>query len=261
MKRYLSIWLRMASMSLQAQMTHRLGSFGFLLGKLIRLLFFFAFVAAVFNHTETLAGYTLVETALFFMTFNIVDITAQIFFRGIYGARRTVEDGDFDFYLVQPCSPLFRMAFSMVDFLDLVTLVPVIALTGIVLAELPSGLGLGRTLLYFLLVLNGVGIAFALHIFVAGLAVRTQELENAIWVYRDIIFMGKFPVDIYGAPARWVLTWVVPIAVMCSFPAQALLGKLSTQATFYAFGLCLSLLALSVWFWHDSIRHYTSSSS
>jgi ABC-2 type transport system permease protein len=251
----------MAAMSLQAQLTYPLGSLGFLIGKLMRLLFFFGFVAAIFRHTDTLAGYTLVETALFFLTFNIVDMSAQIFFRGIYAARRVVTDGDFDFYLIQPCSPLFRMALTTVDFLDIATIFPVLAMIGIVFARLPAGLGLGRYALYALLTLNGIGIAFAIHVAVAGLAVRTQELENAIWIYRDVMFMGKFPVDIYGGAARWVLTLAIPIAVMCTFPVKALLGLLSPAWTAYAFGLDAALLAASGWFWLDSIGRYTSSSS
>ena len=251
----------MAGMSLQAQLSYRLGSLGFLLGKMIRLVFFFAFVAAVFQHTDALAGYSLVETALFFLTFNIVDMTAQIFFRGIYGGWRTVREGDFDFYLIQPCSPLFRMACSMVDFLDVVTLVPVLAMMGVVFAHLPAGIGWGRYLAYFLLTGNGIAIALAIHVLVAGLAVRTQELENTIWVYRDVMFMGKFPVDIYGTPARWALTWVIPIAVMVSFPAKALLGLLRPAQAAYAFGLSGTILTLSAWFWRDSVAHYTSSSS
>ncbi len=261
LRRYGAIWVRMAAMSLQAQLSYRWGSFGFLLGKLIRLFFFFAFVAAVFQHTESLAGYTLVETALFFLTFNIVDLTAQIFFRGIYGARRAVVDGDFDFYLIQPCSPLFRMAFSTVDFLDLVTFVPVAVMTGMVFSRLPAGLGWERYLAYGLLTANGIGIAMAIHVFVAGLAVRTQELENTIWIYRDVMFMGKFPVDIYGTAARWALTLVVPIAVMCTFPAKALLGGLSLGWGVYALGLNVVLLAASAWYWRASVLRYTSSSS
>lgn len=260
MRKYFRIWLRMASMSMQAQLTHQLGSLGFLLGKLIRLFFFFAFVAAVFRHTDTLAGYTLVETALFFLTFNIVDVTSQVFFRGIYAAKRTVEDGDFDFYLIQPCNPLFRMAGSMVDFLDVLVLIPVLLMLGIVFAQLPA-LEPARLAAFFLLALNGVAIALALHIFVAALAVRTQELENAIWIYRDVMFMGKFPADIYGPAARWALTFIIPIAVMTSFPAQALLGRLSGGWILYAFGLGAGLLAASRWFWLDSVKSYTSSSS
>jgi ABC-2 type transport system permease protein len=247
-------------MSLQAQLTYPLGSVGFLVGKLIRLLFFFAFVVAVFQHTESIAGYSLVQTALFFLTFNIVDMTAQVFFRGVYGARRVVTDGDFDFYLIQPCSPLFRMALTTVDFLDVVTILPVVVMIGVVFKRLPD-LAWINYAWYALLTLNGIGIAMAIHVLVAALAVRTQELENTIWIYRDVMFMGKFPIDIYGGAARWLLTLVVPIAVMVTFPAKALLGLLSPGWAAYALALDAALLALSAWFWRDSVARYTSSSS
>ena len=260
LRKYWRIWLRTASMAMQAQLTYRLGSFGFLLGKMIRLFFFFAFMTAVFQHVQTVAGYSLVETALFFMTFNLVDMTAQILFRAVYGARRTVSEGDFDFYLVQPCSPLFRMTCSTVDFLDIVTIIPVIVMTGMVFARLPP-IGWERYALYALLMANGVALIYAIHVFVAALAVRTQELESAIWIYRDIMFMGKFPVDVYAPAVRWALTIGIPIAVMTTFPAKALLGRLSTAWIVYALALTAVAIPLSWLFWRSSVARYTSSSS
>ena len=259
-RKYARIWTRTASMAVQAQLTYRLGSFGFLLGKMIRLLFFFAFVIAIFDHVKSVAGYSLVETALFFLTFNLVDMAAQILFRGVYGARRVVTEGDFDFYLIQPCSPLFRMIFSNVDFLDLVTIVPVLAMIGMVFARLPPA-GAGRYLAYGALTVNAVVLVFAIHVLVAGLAVRTQELENAIWIYRDVMFMGKFPVDVYARPVRWALTFGIPIAVMTTFPAKALLGILSPAWTAYSVLLSAAAVALSLRFWRGCVARYTSSSS
>ena len=252
--------MRTASMAMQAQLSYRLGSFGFLLGKMIRLFFFFAFMAAVFQHVEQVAGYSLVETALFFMTFNLVDMSAQILFRGVYGARRTVSEGDFDFYLVQPCSPLFRITCSTVDFLDMVTILPVIVMTGMVFARLPA-MGWERHALYWLLIFNAVALIYAIHVLVAGLAVRTQELESAIWIYRDVMFMGKFPVDVYAPSVRHALTFVIPIAVMTTFPAKAFLGRLSTMWIAYAFAVTAAALPLSCLYWNRSVARYTSSSS
>lgn len=259
-RKYFRIWIRSASMAMQAQLTYRLGSLGFLVGKMIRLLFFFAFVVAVFNHVEKIAGYNLAETALFFLTFNLVDMIAQIFFRGVYGARRTVAEGDFDFYLVQPCSPLFRMVFSTVDFLDIVTLIPVLVMVFMVFGRLPP-LGWERYAAYAALVANGVGLIFSIHVFVAGLTVRTQELENAIWIYRDVMFMGKFPVDFYARPVRWALTFGVPIAVMTTFPAKALLGLLTPAWAAYSVALTFAGLVFSFYWWRGSVARYTSSSS
>jgi len=254
------IWSRMAAMSLQVQLSYRMGSVGFLIGKLIRMFFFLAYLFAIFRRTDRLAGYGLAEITLFFMTFNLIDVTAQIFFRGIYGARRVVQEGDLDTYLTQPCSPLLRMACSSVDFLDVATLLPVFALLVRAQSMLPD-LTPGRLFVYALLVLNGVVIALAIHIFVGALAVRTQELENTIWVYRDMMFLGKFPMDIYSRTLRWMLLTVFPIGVMISFPAKALLGKLPAAGVAYALALAAVLLSSSLWFWRDALRRYTSVSS
>lgn len=259
--KYVRIWGRLAVMSLLAQLSYRLGSIGFLLGKLVRLLFFFAYIVAIFTHTQTLAGYTLVETVLFFLTFNLVDITAQIFFRGIYGARRVVVEGDLDYYLVQPCSPLFRMACTTVDFLDVVTMLPVLAMTAEAIRRVPGETSWLSVALFALLTANGVAIAFAIHVFVAALAVRTQELDNTIWLYRDMMFLGKFPADIYNRQLQAILIFLVPIAVMTTFPAKALLGRLDAAWTAYAFAFAALLVAASLWFWRDALRRYTSVSS
>ncbi|MBI4386112.1 MAG: ABC-2 family transporter protein [Elusimicrobia bacterium] len=261
LRQHFKIWLRIAAMSLSAQLSYGLGSFGFLLGKLIRLFFFFAYLLAIFRHTDRVAGYSLHEIALFFLTFNLIDIVAMVLFRGVYAARRVVEEGDFDYHLIQPCSPLFRMAASNVDFLDLATLAPVLALLAWAGPAVPGGLDPWRIGLYALLLANGIAIALALHVFVAGVAVRTQELENTIWIYRDLMFLGKFPVDVYAWPLRWALTFLVPIGVMVSFPAKGLLGTLSPAWTAYALTLASLLMAASVWFWKKSIAAYTSVSS
>ena len=255
------VWRRMAQMSLGVQLSYGLGSLGFLIGKLFRLLFFFAYIWAIFDHTDSLAGYSLDETVLFFLTFNLVDITAQVFFRGIYGARRAVVEGDLDYYLIQPVSPLMRMAASTVDFLDILTLLPVLALLGLTAGRLPTGVDLPNLGAYLILTANGVAIALAFHIAVAAIAVRTQELENTIWIYRDLMFLGKFPVDIYSAPMRAALTFLVPIGVMTSFPAKALLGTLSGAWAAYALVLAATAMTTSLWFWRDALSRYTSVSS
>jgi len=261
MKKYLGIWWRLAVNSLLAQLSYRLGSVGFLLGKMVRLLFFFAYIVAIFTHTKTLAGYSLVETVLFFLTFNLVDITAQIFFRGIYGARRAVVEGDLDYYMVQPCDPLFRMACTTVDFLDVVTMAPVLLMVAEAIRRLPGETSLLSVVLYALLTLNGVAIAFAIHVVVAALAVRTQELDNTIWLYRDMMFLGKFPADIYNRPLQRVLIYLIPIAVMTTFPAKALLGRLDLGWILYAFALAAVCVSGSLWLWRDALRRYTSVSS
>jgi ABC-2 type transport system permease protein len=260
-RKYLRIWKRLAIMGFKIQTSHPLSSSGYLLGKFFRLAFFLIFLVAIFRHTQALVGYSLEEAALFFLTFNIVDMLAQLFFRGIYGIRALIREGDFDYFLIQPTNVLYRVAFNTVDFLDVVTVIPVFIVTYIVLKRIPAGVVPGRLLLYVLLCVNGMLIAMAVHIAVAALAVYTQELENTIWIYRDVMTLGRFPADIYGPHLRAVLTFVIPVAVMISFPARAYLGRLSYPWLLHAVLMAVGGLVLSLYFWRFATRKYTSVSS
>jgi len=259
--KYWRIWKQLAIMGFKIQTSHVLSSSGYLLGKLTRIVFFLGFLAAIFRHTQELAGYSLEEVALFFLTFNAIDILAQLFFRGIYGIRGLIREGDFDYFLIQPTNVLYRVCFNTVDFLDVITVLPVLAITFYLLRHVPGGMHTGRLLLYLVLCLNGMVIAWAVHICVAALAVLTQELENTIWIYRDVMTLGRFPVDIYSSKIQALLTFVIPVAVMISFPAKAFLGRLQAGWILEALAVAGLGLALSLRFWRFATRRYTSVSS
>lgn len=257
--KYWRIWRRLAVMSFLVQAESFVSSFGYLIGKFVRIGFFLFFLVSIFKHTDEIVGYSMREIALFFITFNVVDIIAQLFFRGIYGVRALIREGDFDYFLIQPTNVLFRVAFHSVDFLDVLTAIPVIGVTGYLIHQL--NVPTIRIILYIALAVNGFFIAFAIHIVVAAMAVLTQELENTIWIYRDLMTLGRFPSDIYDAPMRNILIFIVPIAVMISFPAKACLGKLSAFWIGEAFLMSATSMVFSLLFWRFATRRYTSVSS
>jgi ABC-2 type transport system permease protein len=248
-------------MSLKTQMSNPVASVGYLLGKLFRLVFFIIFLMAIFRHTDQLAGYSLAQAALFFLTFNVIDILAQLFFRGIYGIRSIVREGDFDYFLIQPAQLILRVCFSTVDFLDIGTFLPVAAAIAFLLRRMSGEWSAGSILLYVGLLVNGMIIAFALHLAVAALAVWTQEMDNTIWIYRDLITLGRFPPSIYDARMQWAITYLIPIAVMVSFPTQAVLRQLPPHLLLTAVLMSGLSLAASLTFWQFATRRYTSVSS
>lgn len=264
-RKYVRVWLRLAQMGFLTQCSTRWGSLGWLGGKCVRLIFFLVFISAIFKHVPSVAGYSILQVAFFFLTFNIVDIIAQLFFRGIYMIGRDIREGDMDFYLVQPVNPLFRISSNLIDFLDFLTLIPVVALTFYALPKTIPNASLFQFLshlaLYLLLCLNGVAIAFSIHVVIASITVRTQQMENTLWLYRDLVSLGRFPVDIYTQSIQWVLTLFLPVAVMVSFPSKALMGLLSPDKILFAFVLSGLLMSMALTMWRLSIKHYCSVSS
>jgi ABC-2 type transport system permease protein len=265
LRKYAAVWWKLAQMAFLMQFANRWSSLGWLGGKVVRLGFFLVFIVAIFRHVPSVAGYSLSQVAVFFVTFNLVDIAAQLLFRGLYMVGRDIREGDLDFYLLHPVDPLFRMASNMVDFLDFLTLFPILGLAAYLLPKTLAAFAAGeaalRLALYLLLCANGVVIAFALHVLIASLTVRTQQMENTIWMYRDMMSLGRFPMDLYSRPIRFVLVSVLPVGIMVSFPSKALLGMLDPVNILWALALSAGLTALALWAWRGALRHYGSVSS
>ena len=264
LRKYISIWTRLAQMAFMMQVANRLASLGWLGGKCVRLIFFVIFIAAIFQHVPQVGGYSLTEIAFFFLTFNIVDILSQLFFRGIYMIGRDIREGDMDFYLIQPVNPLFRIASNLVDFLDFLTLIPVLIALAYILPHTLAGLTVTQSLtrvgLYLLLCANGVIIAFSVHVAIASLTVRTQQMENTIWLYRDLMSLGRFPTDVYPKTIQYVLTLALPIAVMVTIPTKALIGLLTVKTTIAACAISALWLYGSIRMWKSALKYYCSVS-
>src|SRR3989344_8323133 len=167
MNKYITVWLRMASASIQAALTHRLGGVLFLVGKLLRFGLFILFLSVIYQKMQTLAGYSFEQILTFFLMFNLLDLFGQIFFRGIYWFRNQVLAGDLDFILASPMNVLFRILTQQTDILDVPLLVIVIAM----LVAQPINLTLMQTIVASLVFLSALIIITAIHIAVAALGV------------------------------------------------------------------------------------------
>lgn len=112
-----------------------------------------------------------------------------------------------------------------------------------------------------MLVLNGFLIAAAFHILVLALGIITTEIDHAIMIYRDITGMARFPVDIYKEPLRGLITFIIPIGVMMTFPAKALFGLLTPMFIIISFTIGLIFFYLSIMLWNYALSQYASASS
>ncbi|MBI2020349.1 ABC-2 family transporter protein [Candidatus Daviesbacteria bacterium] len=260
MKKYFLVWLKFAILGFQTQLALPSALFIFLLGKLLRFSVFTFFIIILVDKTKALAGYNLDQTIFFFLSFNLIDTVSQLLFREVYRFRQAVVLGNFDFYLIKPIHPLFRALMGGPDLIDFITLIPLVLATIVFMNRLEIN-NLLSIMIYILLLISGFIIALAFHILVLALAVITTEIDHAIMMYRDVVGMGRFPIDIYREPLRGFLTFIIPVGIMMSFPTKAILGLLSWQAIVYALIFSLIMLYLSFKVWDYSLKQYSSASS
>lgn len=234
--------------------------FFFLLGKLVRFLFFGFFIYHLISRSEVLAGYTLIQTLIFFLTYNIVDSLSQLLFRNVYRFRPLVITGDLDLLLIKPFHPFLRVLIGGLDVLDAIPTTLMIAVLGYFLSQ-AEGIEALNMLWYVLLIGNACIIATAFHIMVLALGLLTTEVDHTIMIYRDITRMAALPIDIYAEPLRTILTFVIPIGIMVSFPVQALYNLLSWQFIIVGVVLAGAMIGAALWLWHYGLMQYQSAGS
>jgi ABC-2 type transport system permease protein len=256
---YIKIWLMMNKNSFQTVLAHKLILLIYIVSKLLRFGFFLSFLYFLLKGTQTLAGYNSQQAIFFFMTFNVVDVIAQFMFREVYRFRSQIVSGEFDLVLVKPMSALFRALLGGADVIDLITIPPLLVAVYLLGSRLnPTST---QIFFYLALILNSLLLATAFHIAVISLAIITLEIDHTIMIYRDLMNLGRFPVDIYKQPLQGILTYLIPVGIMITLPAKALMGLVSLPGVLLSFVLGVVALHFSRRFWNFALTKYTSASS
>lgn len=259
--RVLKVWWKVTQLAVQSQLLNVAATLLFLTGKAVRFVFYFVFLFQVLASSKSLASYGWKEIIVFFLIFNLVDIVSQALFRGVYHFRPLIVSGDYDLDLLKPLPSFFRPIFGMADIFDFITLFPLSILLAFFFFQNQLFSGVGNILLFFILLLNSLLIAFSFHLFVCAVCVLTTEIDHLVWVYRDLTGMARFSTDIYPRAIQTTLTLIIPVVVLMTVPAKALLGLLSWQWVV----LSLIMGGISLWgsfkFWKYALVRYSSASS
>jgi ABC-2 type transport system permease protein len=111
------------------------------------------------------------------------------------------------------------------------------------------------------LTLASAALLYALAILVIAAAFWVVRLDNLIYLFNSIFDAGRWPATVFRGVWRIVFTFVIPLALMTTYPALALLGRLSATTALEALGgACVFALAARL-LWLRALAHYTSASS
>lgn len=260
-KKLIKVWVRISLLAGQSQLLTNWSGALFILGKLIRFAFFFIFLLTVLSGAKTLAGYNREQVIFFFLIFNLVDIIAQFLFRGVYLFRSSVVSGNFDLDLLKPWPSFFRPIFGWTDILDFLTLIPLVIYVIYYVTVYQLSAGVLSWILFLLLLACSLLISFAFHLAVCAVCVLTMEIDHLVWIYRDLTNMARVPTDIYPKMIQFLLTFTIPVILLMTVPAKALLGILSWPWIAGSLTAGILLLWLSLRFWRYALKNYTSASS
>ena len=162
--------------------------------------------------------------------------------------------------LVKPFNPLIRVMVGGPDFIDFAMLIILLSTISYYIVFVTK-IEILSFIPFLLLIVNSLIIAAAFHIFVLAIGILTLSVDHLVMIYRDLTALARIPIDVYTQPVRSLLTFIIPIGIMFTFPAKALFGLLNWQLILTSFVFGLVSLFLSLKFWNYSLKYYQSASS
>lgn len=170
--------------------------------------------------------------------------------------------GEFDRLLVRPLPPLFQLLaerFQTDGIGELAAGVAVITWAG-------SRLGLHTDAMTLVLggiaVLGGVAIYASIKLILASFAFWIKFSQSYLFAAYKMADFAMYPMGIYPAALRFILTFALPFAFTAYYPAAALLGRESMLTGIGGTVLAGAIVAIiSAFVWKAGLRAYESAGS
>ena len=227
------------------------------------------FFSLIFGNVPTVNGWSRPEYFAFMATGMIINTLIEAFFMpNCANFSELIRTGSLDFALLKPIDTQFLVSFEKLDLGALCHLVFPVGLLAYALAQLGRPIGPVEVVMYSALILIGVAFFYSLMIVLASTSIwfgRNQGLYE-FWFY--ITIFARYPRDIYrGSPAgellRQVFSYVVPILLVVTVPAEFVVGKLLTPSWIAGVAVASAIVGLAVSrrVFQLALRSYRSASS
>jgi ABC-2 type transport system permease protein len=118
-----------------------------------------------------------------------------------------------------------------------------------------------RIAMFATMLVSAVIMVYSLWLMMSSLAFWFVRIDNVTELFYAFYEAGRYPVTIYRGFVRGLLTFIVPIAFVTTYPASALLGRLDSATAWMGIIFAIVLLISSNRIWNFAVRYYSSASS
>ena len=257
----MKLYLSFLSLHLKSAMTYRSSFLLSCLGQLLVTVNTFLGVKFLMDRFGTVAGYTLPQLALCFGVILAATSLAECFARGFDAFSVVLSQARFDRLLVRPRGLIFQLLCEEMKLSMVPRLLQAVLMLGWAISAGAVRWTAAKAAVLALMILCGAAVFFGLFLINAALCFFTLEGLEVMNIFTDgPREYGKYPFGIYGRGVLWILTLLVPLALVQHWPLQYLLDR---GPGWYGLLPLVSLLFLfpCAAAWRLGVRHYRSTGS
>lgn len=216
----------------------------------------------IFSNTKTLGGWGPGELIALLGVFRLVNtLMAALLWPATEKFNASVRDGSLDYTLLQPANSLFLVSFARITVWRVwdLALALILVLAGINIAgDVTSPLSI---LYFFALTVSGSLIIYSLWVVLIALTFWFTKFDNNVTILQALLDSGRYPVTVYPAWLRVIVTFIIPIAVATTIPLQALRGELGGWQVLMFLALGAASFGVAAQVWKVGVRRYSGASS
>jgi len=172
-----------------------------------------------------------------------------------------IRKGTLDFVLLKPADAQFLVSTARFEPWRVVDVLAGLAILAVAFHRMGRSPGPLAILLAGAVLASATVILYSLWILVVSAAFFVVKVDNLSFLFLSLYDAARWPADVFPAVLRVVFTFVVPLAVLTTIPAQALLGRIGPVQVAAAAAGAAAFALLSRLVWLRSIGRYTSASS
>lgn len=221
-----------------------------------------SFYRLIFLHTPTLGGWNEDQALIFVGGYLFIDGLIMTFVsNNLWWLPIYVNQGDLDYYLIRPVSPLFVLSLRDFSLNSFINLLMTVGIFGWTLWRYPGSFTLLELLFYVILLILGAFLYYLvriLSVIPVFWTLSNRGLDFLVWQFSR--FMER-PDRIFQGTVRFLLVWVVPFGIMASFPARLFLENFDYRLLIHMTGVTVIFFIVTLLFWRIGLRNYSSASS
>lgn len=216
----------------------------------------------VFEERSVIAGHSYPEALLVLAFFTMLQAVLE---GAIHPSLATVVDhvrtGTLDFVLLKPADAQLLMSTARFAPLRVLNLLAGIAIAIHALTRLDRTPAPLDVLTAAFLFLGAVVLLYSLWILVVSASFYLGRIDNLRFLFISVFDAARWPSSVYRGAIGFVFTYVLPLAVMTTIPAHALLGQASGRTIAAALTGTVVFALGARFVFSRALARYTSASS
>jgi ABC-2 type transport system permease protein len=215
----------------------------------------------VYEHADAIAGWSVDESMVVMAFFLLLGaFHGGVMEPNLGAVVESIRQGQLDLWLVKPVDAQLLVSMRRVDPAYLWDLAAAVAVGAWAMHRLPAP-AVADVAVAAALLPCGLAAMYGLWIFALCTAFYFVRVDNLRYLLVSVADAGRWPRQVFAGAVRFGLTFVVPVALVTSLPAEALRGAWTASGALASAITAAAFVVGSRVAWQRSLAAYTSSGS